>query len=174
MRFTPLILLLVATPVLAATVWKWRDASGVVHYSDQPVPGAEQVSTGTNTNSFTPTASQPVSASSAASSAAAVVSYTNVEIWKPSKEETIPNTGGKVGVAVRVEPALAKDHRQALYLDGKLVSGFPEQGSEYELSEVERGAHILVLTVVDPQGKRVAASSPVQFYVQQPSVLNRH
>ena len=28
----------------AADVWRWKDANGVVHYSDQPVPGAERLS----------------------------------------------------------------------------------------------------------------------------------
>jgi len=173
MRYMPVLLLLLTMPVLAATVWKWRDANGVVHYSDQPVQGAERVSGLTTTNSFTPA---PVSKSASNSSSTSVVvptTYTNVEIWKPSQEATIANSGGQVSVGVRVEPALAADHRLALYLDGKLVSGFPERGSEYDLSEVERGAHTLVLTVVDTQGKRVMASAPVTFFVQQVSILNR-
>ena len=28
----------------AAETWRWKDANGVVHYSDRPVPGAERVS----------------------------------------------------------------------------------------------------------------------------------
>ena len=130
MRYIPVLLLLIAMPVLAATVWKWRDANGVVHYSDQPVPGAEQVS-GLNSNSYTST---PVnkSTSSSASTSAASTSYTNVEIWNPSQEMTLANTS-QVSVGVRVEPALAKDHRLALYMDGKLVPGFPPQGMEYQI-----------------------------------------
>ena len=170
MRYMPVLILLIAMPVLAATVWKWRDANGVVHYSDQPVPGAEQIS-GLSSNSYAPTSIGNTSNSSTSSVAA--VNYTNVEIWKPSKEMTIANTAGQVSVGVRVEPALASGHRLALYMDGKLVSGFPEHGTEYDMSEVERGAHTLVLTVVDAQGKRVIESAPVQFYVQQVSVLNR-
>jgi len=29
----------------AAVVYKWTDSDGVVHYSDQPVPGAEKIFT---------------------------------------------------------------------------------------------------------------------------------
>ncbi len=29
--------------VHAAIVYKWTDADGVVHFSDQPVPGAEKI-----------------------------------------------------------------------------------------------------------------------------------
>lgn len=169
MRYVPALLLLLTMPVLAATVWKWRDASGVVHFSDQPVPGAEQVNV-QSSSTYTPAPAQS-SASSQATSTPATVTYKNVEIWKPNAEETIANTAGLVGVGVRVEPALAAGHRLALYMDGRLVSGFPQQGTEYEMSEVERGAHTLVLAVVDAQGKQVTTSSPVQFYVRQPSVL---
>jgi hypothetical protein len=168
MRYVPIICLLIAMPVLAASVWKWRDADGVVHYSDQPVPGAEPV-TVQNSSLFTST---PVATGAASSSSrAAVVSYKNVEIWKPSNEMTVANSAGQVSVGVRVEPALAAGHRLALYMDGRLVNGFPPQGMEYDLSDVERGAHTLVLTIIDTQGKPITSSAPVQFFVQQPSVL---
>jgi hypothetical protein len=170
MRYMPVLLLLITMPVLAATVWKWRDANGVVHYSDQPVPGAEQVSI-QSSSTFSPAPLQGRPASSQTSSAAANVAYTNVEIWKPNAEETIANTVGLVGVGVRVEPQLAAGHHLALYMDGRLVPGFPAQGTEYELSEVERGAHTLVLAVIDAKGSQVITSSPVQFYIRQPSVL---
>lgn len=168
MRSMPILLLLMTMPVLAATVWKWRDANGVVHYSDQPVAGAEQVSI-QNSSTFT---SVPVARGGSSSSrVSAPPGYTNVEIWKPSNEMTVANTAGLVDVGVRVEPGLAPGHRLALYMDGRLVSGFPAEGMEYGLSEVERGAHTLVLAVIDPQGKQVTTSAPVQFFVQQPSVL---
>lgn len=170
MRYVPVLFLLTTMPVLAASVWKWRDADGVVHYSDQPVPGAEQV----NIQSSSTYTSIPAAASPGASSQiqpVAVPGYINVEIWKPSAQETIANTGGLVGIGVRVEPGLAQGHRLALYMDGRLVPGFPAQGMEYELTEVDRGAHTLVLAVFDTQGKQVITSSPVEFYVQQPSVL---
>ncbi len=170
MRYVPALLLLMTIPALAATVWKWRDANGVVHYSDQPVPGAEAVNI-QSSSTFSPPPAQSPNAGAQSSSAPAAVTYTNVEIWKPSAEETIANTGGLVGVGVRVEPQLAAGHRLALYMDGRLVPGFPEQGGEYEMSEVERGAHTLVLAVIDTKGQQVMTSAPVQFYVRQPSVL---
>jgi hypothetical protein len=167
-----LILLAVATTVPAADVWKWRDANGVVHYSDQPVAGAEPVRV-QNSSTYTPPVSSTASGAASSSSSAAIPSYTNVEIWKPSAETTIANSGGLVSVGVRVEPGLAQEHRLALYLDGRLVPGFPEKGTEYDLTDVERGAHTLVLAVLDAKGSQLTLSSSVQFYVQQPSVLLR-
>src|SRR5271154_5682613 len=36
---------LAASAATAAVVYKWVDGDGVVHYSDQPVPGAEKIYT---------------------------------------------------------------------------------------------------------------------------------
>ena len=44
MRRLPLLLLLVACATAnSTTVYKWVDANGVTHYSDQPHPGAEKL-----------------------------------------------------------------------------------------------------------------------------------
>jgi hypothetical protein len=44
MRILPFTLMsLACSVVLAATVYKWTDEDGVVHYSDQPHPNAEKV-----------------------------------------------------------------------------------------------------------------------------------
>ena len=171
MRLIACIALLLTVPALAATVWKWRDADGVIHYSDQPVPGAEQVNVQAASTFSAPQINGDGTKSTAASSQASI-GYSNIEIWKPSNDETIASTAGQVGVAVRVEPALQSGHRLALYLDGQLVQGFPPQGSEYQLSEVARGDHSLQLVVVDSQGKQVKSSAAVQFHIFQPSVLN--
>ena len=37
--------LLTAVAAQSAVIYKWTDANGVVHYSDQPVPGAEKIIT---------------------------------------------------------------------------------------------------------------------------------
>ena len=39
---TAMTLLLAASPLLAQTVYTWKDAKGVTHYSDTPPPAREQ------------------------------------------------------------------------------------------------------------------------------------
>ena len=39
----PLTLSLMSGVAMAATVYKWVDAQGVIHYSDQPHPEAKQI-----------------------------------------------------------------------------------------------------------------------------------
>ena len=43
-----------AAPAAQADVYKWKDASGNVHYGDQPANGAEKVSTGPDNSEAAP------------------------------------------------------------------------------------------------------------------------
>src|SRR5271166_4462096 len=77
---------LVAFAGQAAVIYKWTDADGVVHYSDQSVPGAEKVNTGSSntfagaaTRSPDPTFQKP---------AAARVNYAQFSITSPAPEQT--------------------------------------------------------------------------------------
>lgn len=165
-------LLILVAMAHAAEVWKWTDANGVVHYSDQPGPGAKRV----ELNAQTFTAPQPAAPSRSAgktTTASPAAVYTRLEILQPSPEETITGTGGQVSVRLRVEPALASDHTLALSLDGSKVEGFPPTATEYELKEVDRGEHTLTAVINNAKGQQVMASPPVKFYVQRPSVLRR-
>ena len=45
MKLAPLVLILLSLPALAGTLYRWTDANGKVHYTDQPPPaGAKAVS----------------------------------------------------------------------------------------------------------------------------------
>lgn len=153
------------------TVWKWVDENGVTHYADRPVPGATrmELSTGTSSSdsgsdsfsSGTSTVRQPANAEPV---------YRNFEIWKPSQDETIPNTGGQVTVNVRVDPGLLPAHSLHLYLDGRLVEGQPANTLSFELTEVPRGMHTVTAVINDRRGQRVQEASPVSFTVRQESV----
>lgn len=169
MRTTLLLLALLAGPVLASqTVWKWVDENGVTHYADRPVPGAikMEISSGKSSSesrSFgsTTTTTQPADTGPV---------YRNFEIWKPGNDETIPNTGGQVTVNVRVEPALQPGHSLYLYLDGRLVEGFPANTLSFDLKEVPRGMHRVLAVISDGRGTRVQETEPVSFTVRQESV----
>jgi len=153
----------------AQTVWKWVDENGVTHYADRPVPGATRMEISTGTNVSSPA---PVTASSSASAQPANSGppYRNFEIWKPGNDETIPNTGGQVTVNVRVDPQLQAGHSLALYLDGRLVEGFPDNTESFDLTEVPRGQHTLRAIITDGRGNRVQETDQVMFMVRQESI----
>lgn len=166
-------ILVLAAPALAQqSVWKWRDADGVVHFSDQPVPGAERVPLRTQT--YTPTPVTPTAEPSRSSnSATAAPEYKTLEIWKPANEETITGTGGQVSVAIRAEPAVAPGHSLGLYLDGRRLDPPAPNATAYDLQNVDRGEHTLIAMIVDGKGKQLLSSRRVTFYVQQPTVIKR-
>ena len=174
MRTTLLLLVLLAGPALASqTVWKWVDEDGVTHYSDRPVPGATRMEVagggGKQSNSTYSAPSSP-DAGTQQKPTANVRPYADFEIWKPSPDEVIINTGGSVQINVRVEPVLQAGHDVALYLDGALVQGYDGNTTEFNLMEVPRGEHTAVAVITDQSGQRIQETPSVHFTVRQESI----
>lgn len=172
MRITLLLLVLLAGSALASqTVWKWVDDKGVTHYSDRAVPGATrmEVSGGNKATSSTTTSGSSFDAPSDAAAAEPAVAYTEFTIWQPSDSETIANTGGAVTIGIRLQPVLKPGHSLFLYMDGKLVQGFPENSLSFDLQDVARGTHSVIAVINDGGNNRVQESASVTFFVRQES-----
>lgn len=171
MRITLLLLVLLAGSALASqTVWKWVDDKGVTHYSDRSVPGATRMEvSGGKSSSSASSGSSFDPPPEAAAAAEPVDAYTEFTIWQPADGETIANSGGAVTVGIRLEPGLKPGHSLFLYMDGKLVQGFPENALSFDLQDVARGTHS-VIAVINGGSKRVQESASVTFFVRQESV----
>jgi uncharacterized protein DUF4124 len=175
MRTALLLLLALAAPVLSGTaqatdVWKWVDEKGTTHYSDQPVAGATKIEV--RTGNVVETAPAAASSSSSVPQQPAVTNYRNFEIWRPEPDQTFSNTGGQINVEIRIEPGVAPLHQLSLYLDGKLVTGFPRNALSYSLSDVPRGAHQVTAAIADQNGKTIQETKAVVFHVRQESIAN--
>jgi hypothetical protein len=169
MRTALLLLAILATPVLASqTVWKWVDEQGVTHYSDRSVPGATKVEISSSNRSD----AQSTSARSSYSPppAPADVQYQDFEISQPSEGQVFINTAGQVSVSIQLNPSLARGDTLALYLDGRLVEGFPENATEYALADVPRGQHSVVARITDERGREIKKTDAVHFTVRQESI----
>lgn len=165
---TLLFTLMLCAPVAAgaATVYKWVDAQGVVHYSDQPHPGAEKLEIGgiqtyTGASAGSRRASEPAPQPDAPP-------YSVCELYKPSADEVFFNTQ-EVTARLRVEPGLRQGDQVVLALDGRRLPDSPS-GTEMTIAPVFRGTHTLLLVVEDRNGNIVCRSEPVVFHVRQPSV----
>lgn len=171
MRTTLLLLALIAAPALASqTVWKWTDANGVTHYSDRSVPGAVPMVIGDSNSSSAEASFSPSPDPAPRPPANAGPPYADFEIWQPGPEEVIINTGGAVTVNIRLNPMLGSGHSVYLYLDGRLVEGFPGNTLTFDLKEVPRGEHTVVAAIVDGQGEKVQETAAVRFMVRQKSI----
>lgn len=171
MRTTLLLLVLLTGPALASqTVWKWVDESGVTHYSDRAVPGATKLEVSGRSSAYKspdPSGFAPPSDSQPQEEGP---QYRDFEIWQPSDGETIPNTGGNVSVNIRLDPGLQNGHSLFLYMDNRLIEGYPGNTLSFDLQEVPRGTHSLIAVINDASGLRVQESPRVSFTVRQASI----
>lgn len=172
--------MLAAMQVIAGPAWRWVDADGTVHYSDRPVPGAQEVVL-PGTTAGRPTPGTGTSAPASATATAAqpsdtddgqAVAYTRLAITSPVAEETLWNLGGELSVSVDVSPALQQGHGIVLFYDGERVNATPATGSRFTVTEVFRGSHTVHAEIVDASNQPLIRSVPVQFYVQQTSIQN--
>ena len=169
-----LLFALVATPLASAQVYKWVDENGVVHYSDQPVAGAEEIRIDQRaTPAARSTANEPDARSPDSEpepvAAAAPFSYESLAVTAPVAEQTLWNIGGELTVTLSLSPGLRSGDRVRLYFDGesRMINGL-----RTTLEEVWRGEHNLQAEVIDASGRLMIRSEPIRFYVQQTSVLN--
>lgn len=152
-------------------VWEWKDADGVTHYSDYPAPGARKiVLSGGAVSSTAPTPPATPAPRSTAPAASKEVVYDSLEIWTPENDASFFEPDSVITVRIRSEPALAPGDRLVTYLDGKRLPDV--DATEIALSEIERGAHSLMSSIVDRDGKEKIRSSTVMFHMKQTTMNN--
>jgi hypothetical protein len=154
---------LACASTFAATVYKWVDEKGVVHYSDQPHQDAQKL----DVKAAQTYQSTGVSGSSSSTSANAqpAGAYEQCAVGRPENDEVFLNTD-TVSASARLQPALEPGHRLTFSLDGK---GVQTGASTSATLKVERGSHSLAVVVQDATGKALCTSPTVTFHVRQPS-----
>lgn len=151
----------------AATLYKWVDDQGVVHYSDQPEPGAEKIKV---KPAQTFKGGTPRVANAPASSApTAGPPLSRLAIESPTPEQVFINQSG-VDVVADVQPGLLSGQQVVFLLDGKPVEGLGPESTSVTLDLVARGTHSVAVQVLDERGRVVATSSSVTFYVREPTL----
>lgn len=153
-------------------LWMWKDANGVIHYSDVPGPGAKKVDLTVieaQPRPATPAAS-PASGLPDSSAPVAPVRYTTLEILQPENESSFFEADATVQVSIRSDPDLAEGDQLVLYLDGRVVGG-PGSSFEHTLSNLDRGAHLLAARIVDSRGREKIRSKDVTIYIKQVTTI---
>ena len=161
------------TAASAAPAWTWVDADGTRHYSDRPVPGAQQVElSGAQGFGTTARARRTASADGEGATAGAPgAPYQSIEVVSPAEQETLWNIGGNLPVQVRFQPALQSGHRYDLLLDGQRRN-VNTATPRVTLPDVFRGEHTLQIVVIDSVGEEISRSPARVFFVQQTSIQN--
>jgi hypothetical protein len=161
--------LLAAFAVQAAVVYKWVDADGVVHFSDQPSPGAEKIFT--SSSSSAAAASSPRSTGgmqqTPTSVAASGLGYSEFSITSPVTDQTFFGDD-VIAVHLNLAPPLKANQSVTWHLNGKQLD---TDASSFSLPRLDRGAYTLAATITDQQTSESQSSNSVTFYVRQPSAL---
>jgi hypothetical protein len=162
--------LLAALSVQAAVVYRWVDADGVVHYSDQQTPGAERIVTSAP-NTTAAGARTPANASSGARKPSNdSLSYSEFAITSPQADQTFFGTDA-VGVQLNLSPALKAGQSIAWHMNGKQLDEQRDSVS-FTIAQLERGTYSLMATITDQQTGESTNSNSVTFFVRQTSALS--
>ena len=162
-----------AFTVQAAVIYKWVDADGVVHYSDQASPGAEKIYTGGSGSTAAPGPAAPRAAAAPTAQrkqAGGGLDYTEFSIDSPVSDQTF-FADDAVNVHLNLQPALKPNQSLTWHLNGKQLD---EQANSagFSLAQMARGAYTIAATITDQQSGESQNSNSVTFFVRQPSALS--
>ena len=156
----------------AAVIYKWKDEKGVVHFSDQSVPGAEKIITappaGTRSSGRTIEQSQPPPSPGKATPNA--LNPTTFALLAPTPEQTFFGDD-VIPVQLALEPALGPDQNITWHLNGKQLVEQGRASMQFSLQGLDRGAYVIAATLTDATTGESKTTPPVSFFVRQPSLL---
>jgi hypothetical protein len=168
------LLLLAGSLATAATVYKWVDENGVVHYSDQPHANAEKINLKAAQTYKASSLSMGQSPSGMPAPPAMPPqpnAYQGCNISQPGDSQTFTNLDA-LTIVVMTDPGLRGGDAVFLTLDGQLLNNGQPTGPSFTLSPVDRGEHTLQAVIRDAHGAIVCQSASVTFSVHQPSIAN--
>ncbi len=166
MRGLPLLLLLaVSASASSATVYKWVDDNGVVHFSDQPNPKAEKL-----TIPGAQTYGAQAAAIAAPAAAAPRPAATPVcVIDTPAAGQAFLDTFSISGHVTLANLGAAA--QATLRMDGLDISALLGPGGSFAVSQVDRGEHTLTLQVTNARGEVICEGTAVTFSIRQRSAV---
>lgn len=162
-----LLLWFISSLLSAQTIYKIVKPDGTVLYTDTPQEGADPVVLDSNTQNVTdhqpnspkkPLQPQQVKKQN--------VTY-EVAITSPEPEATVRNNLGTVTIRAAASPHYKG--RYQLTFDGQ--ANWTNNSGIFKLSDIERGAHIYHVALIDNKGKTLASSAQQTLYLHHASVL---
>jgi hypothetical protein len=158
----------------AAVVYKWTDSDGLIHYSDQPVPGAEKIFTA---GSPTPGGSVPsertVNRAGPApqKNVAPGLEYKQFAITSPVPDQSFFGDD-VISVHLALDPALKPNQSITWHLNGKELDDLGPTATQFALPRLDRGTYALAATITDQTTGESLSTDSVSFFVRQPSALS--
>jgi hypothetical protein len=157
----------------AAVVYKWTDSDGIIHYSDQPVPGAQKIFTASG-----PTPGGSVSSARSANpegspkqNAAPGANYSQFAITSPLPDQTFFGDD-VISVHLALAPPLKPNQTITWHLNGKQLEDQDPTATQFTLPHLDRGTYAIAATITDQTTGESLSTDSVSFFVRQPSALS--
>jgi membrane carboxypeptidase/penicillin-binding protein PbpC len=156
----------------AAVIYKWTDADGLVHYSDQAVPGAEKIVTSSSSsNGIAVGSARGASTATSSKKAPSRLDYAAFAIESPAKEQVFFGDD-IVPVRLRLDPDLKANQTIGWYLNGSPLTDQAPTSRSFTLQSLSRGTYQISATLTDIVTGETQSSEGVTFFVRQPSELS--
>jgi hypothetical protein len=154
------------------TTYRWVDADGI-HFSDQPHPGAEQITLGrapAYRNGQDQSPSPPAAArSNRAASDSGDFRYDSCTVVQPAQDQVLVNARS-VTIAVQANPPKRNVDRVVLSLDGRAIEPESNDQQEFNITPIDRGTHAVSASVRGADGRSLCQSAALSFHVRQPAL----
>jgi hypothetical protein len=171
---TFLVLVVAVAASAGTTTYRWVDADGV-HYSDQPHPGAEQI-TLSKAPTYSSQDNQPSQSYGnprpAAASGGDDFKYSGCPVIQPAQDQMLMNAE-LATITVQPNPGLRNGDHIVLSLDGQSIDLGNNGQQQYQVSPIERGTHTVTAAILGPDGRNLCQSLALRFHVQQPRLQPR-
>ena len=163
---TLIIMTAIAMPTYAssAKIYVWRDENGTLVYSDSPKPGAEIVDVKDKSISI-----PSVDTSILDIKPKILEDNFEVVITQPENNATIRDNSGSVFISGGIKPVFKRGFTIQLYLDNTPY-GKPQSHSMFALRNIDRGEHQIKMELLDAEGKVIALSKEITFYMHRVSI----
>ena len=164
--FTLLVITL-AAPVhpTPAKIYVWRNEKGVLVFSDSPRAGAVEVKTkpGNIIQSSTSVETKVLDITPQK-----IIEKYEIVINTPKNNATIRDNTGSIYIGGGIKPRFKSGLEVQLVLDGKPHQN-PQKHSMFSLRNIDRGEHKIKMLLLDEEGKVIASSASVTFYMHRAS-----
>ncbi|AXT32228.1 DUF4124 domain-containing protein [Pseudoalteromonas tunicata] len=145
-------------------IYVWRDAKGVLVFSDTPQKNAEELNL--NVSSIDMQAVDTSILYEETSTTTPDTAKFEIEITEPQHQATIRENSGSVYVSGRVSPRFENGLKIQLFLDG-IATKEPQSSSIFALRDVDRGEHTLQMRLIDKDGKEISKSKSIIIYLHR-------
>lgn len=150
----------------AADIYMHRNSEGVLVFSDKPHPKASIISVKSKVESIPANPDKTIKSSPTQQT----INY-QLNILQPKPQATIRSNPGQLTVSLNITPIRPKAAQLKFWLDGAVIKTLPYRAIT-TLENVYRGEHQLKVELIDSNGKLIASSQTVTFYMHQASIVN--